>query len=535
MNASLQARSWLRCLVAAITSLFVTHAYAQESPWETIARYPGDIDAAMVLDRAAERVLLNDSGLDIRSTFTSLGLFAETDRAWSALAETFGINSDQAIEALFSGRVVIMWDHIDELGINPLGLLSTADTGWVLSAEVTDSFVRQVRRKIKPVPRRIHAGKPVYAIEHGRFHLAVIDAKDTARASGGALMIVASKRGAQLVNRVIDSMLPDAAAPAPSRLAIQAAAMNPKLRDGWVAAAAVAVDDMIDATDIKPERQPVATMVVWAGDSGWDLSIKSDAEASSSDNAAPVGLLGAVGGDALLAVANAGPISISSDSFSFDIGFMLERADPNQGQNQPTQSTGSLMLISDDSSPVMTVMSSVQCAPESYAQTVDAYFENALADPATAEGPSFQGKFPSAIRTHLLDDQTPEAAGGWLDDKVQVSWISGISQGEPQVIFAFGPKGTPTSNRVRWLNEAARKLQAIPGHATNPAILSQGFARPQKLSPLLLGNTPGVIAGILDAVDHVRWEIRKAQFGLSAEIGWHWSADGGAGILGRRD
>lgn len=506
-----------RLFVLVIPLLICSLTQANDSPWSTIDQYPDDVDAVLVLQNPAERMLLGATGPAARSSLNSFGLFTETERAWSSLSDSFGMDPDECIRALLSKRVVVLWDRLDGTTENPLQLLAAADSKWVLSAEVDESFVRRVRKYLKPVPRRIHQGKPIYAIEQGRFQLVIVEGQDAA----ASRMIVSPRSGIKLLDRVLDALAqPNAHG---SRLAARAQKTVGNADPGWVLAGVIALDRFNASTEHTDsvEANPVMSIVLRADNEDWRAKIATDLQMDLPAHGAPVALLEAVGGDAVFVMANTAGLTAESSPGSF--GFSLK------SDSQST--TGSLVIVSketidaktDEPSLVATVITGMGKGPDLGAAAVDQIMEELFRDADTGIAPDFGGRFPSAIRTQTRE-LSAEGQDKWIGDSLQCSWVhrKGARSSEGQMIFSIGPSGAETAKRVRWLREAANTLDAIPDVHERSSVVSRGLLRPGSVTPLIFADQSGILSGLLGAIDQASWEIQRSAFGLRGNVEIRW-------------
>lgn len=505
-----------RLLSLIIPLLICSLVRAEDSPWSTIDQYPDDVDAVLVLMNPAERILLGETGPAARSSLTSFGLFTETERAWESLSDSFGMDPDECIRALLSKRVVILWDHLNATAQNPLQLLASADSRWVLSAEVDEVFVRRVRKHLKPVPRRIHQGKPIYAIEQGRFQLVIVDGLDAAPSR----MIVSPRSGIELLDRVLDAF----AHPAQdsSRLAERAEKTVGNADPDWVLAGVIALDQFRaadDSTDIN-QSDAVMSIVLHADNEDWNARIATDLQIDLPSHGAPVALLEAVGGDAVLVMANTAGLSAESSPGSF--GFSLS--------SDSESSTGSLVIVSketiedtDQPSLVATVITGMGAEQSNSAAAVDQIMEGLFRDADTGIAPAFAGRFPNAIRTQSRELRA-DAQDKWFGDTLQCSWVHRKSarSAEGQMIFSIGPSGADTAKRVRWIREAASTIDAIPSVHERPGVVSMGKLRPGSAAPLIFADQSGVLSGLLSAIDQASWELQRSGSGLRGSVNIRW-------------
>jgi hypothetical protein len=232
-----------------------------------------------------------------------------------------------------------------------------------------------------------------------------------------------------------------------------------------------------------------------------------------------------VGGDSIFAMAYAGELTVNPVVSSLSLDFNMKSAPANKNA---TPSPGSLMVLSraqgdaeyQRMSAVMTLMSGLSETKESAAQSVDRIMETVFTDPKTGQAPSYKGKFPRAIRTHSKRKQSSDTSewSGWPGDEVQASWVCRIGRDSQSMVLAFGPRGLDTSRRVRWIVEAADKLDAIGGSNNEPTVIARGFILPDQAGPLLFEEDTGILSVLSAELSRVSWDVHRAPFGMRGVI-----------------
>ncbi len=535
---------WFSMVVSCVLWFGAGAMAADESPWETIARYPGDVDVILVFENPGERILLGESGVATRKALATLGMFTETERAWGALAESFELESDEAIRALLGRRVVVLWDRAGAQVDNPLTLMAAADDRWVLVAEVDDAFVVRVRKTLKPVPRRICNEKPVYTIEQGRYQFAVLDATDD---HAGMRMVVGPRGGKELFDRVLGSLVSTNTEETPrSDLGTRSGEMVRVVDDGWVVAGAVALEKFfsLDASEAEfksESKSAVCAVVVHADAEAWTISVATDLAVELPKHDAPVALLGAVGGDAILAMAYANTLAIDASPSSGEMGLRIGSGPSGEADQVPG---GSLVVVSqapqdeygEIQSAVMTLLTEAKGPRERAPETVDRVMEQVFADPETGLGPKFQGRFPGAIRTQAKERASPDSEGvmNWPGERVQASWVCRVGRDRDEMVLAFGPVGVDTAGYVRQVIEAANTLDAITDASQETGVLMRGFIRPAAMGSLMFPDQNGVTAALTATLDRVSWNFQRAPFGIRGTTKVQWMTPNALGTLGQR-
>lgn len=113
-------------------------------------------------DLAAQ--LRTPAGVSLRRALGDLGAFGRTREAWEALASTLGMDATTASDRLLGGRVLILGDG-----------LSGDSPRWACVMSVDRETAKDAPRRLGGAPRATLDGRTVYAIEDGRFRVAVGD------------------------------------------------------------------------------------------------------------------------------------------------------------------------------------------------------------------------------------------------------------------------------------------------------------------------------------------------------------------------
>jgi len=155
----------MRWILCSILVVLVTSGRSS-GQWDEIVafagRMPGDTDLVVVVDDAAS-MRVTPVGLSASEMLANSGLAPETIAAWDELAGLLRINRQAAFDRLLGRRVMFIANGI-----------GTVDVSWTLISEVDTKTRMLVRARMKPVPRRRIAGRPIYTLEHGRFVLAIV-------------------------------------------------------------------------------------------------------------------------------------------------------------------------------------------------------------------------------------------------------------------------------------------------------------------------------------------------------------------------
>ncbi len=90
--------------------------------------------------------------------------------AWAELARALELDPDAAFDALLGVRAVLIVES--EAAIAPRGR-GPGGASWVLISEVDAQVAARLRRGLRPAPRGVLVGRPLFAVEHGRYELAI--------------------------------------------------------------------------------------------------------------------------------------------------------------------------------------------------------------------------------------------------------------------------------------------------------------------------------------------------------------------------
>jgi hypothetical protein len=113
-------------------------------------------------DLAAQ--LRTPAGVSLRRALVDLGAFGRTREAWEALASTLGMDGTAASDRLLGGRVLMLGDG-----------LSGDSPRWACVMSVDRETAKDAPRRLGAAPRATLDGRTVFAIEDGRFRVAVGD------------------------------------------------------------------------------------------------------------------------------------------------------------------------------------------------------------------------------------------------------------------------------------------------------------------------------------------------------------------------
>lgn len=493
-------------------------AQEQAEPWGLLDSFPAEIDVVAVLDNPAEH-LLSETGRRSRKLLGSAGMFGKSHRAWGALGELFETDADGVIGTLLSGRVVVLVDSVFGRSINPLKLISNADTNWVVMAEVDGSDLKGLRKKLKPVPREIVHGVAVYGLESGRYWFVMLKGEDGKKSR----VMLSPKGGRELLERGLLAVLEDGELDEESVLPSWTGSGE------WSVALRARVGG---AGGLLGERwggagKHLKALVGESETDGLEISMTLPIEGEIPRGHAPLGLLGALGEDTVMAMA-ASPVMrlVFGDDGSFTVT-LKDSLIPDGTVLEPT---GSLFVVSaDDTGNLgrdsgqmgMTVMS-VFGMGEVDAGSIDELIEPLVFDDGGARYPrarktgqgSYGGMFPDAIRSHTVISNQIET---------NVSWLTTQRAGSSELILSLAGEGIDTKSRVQVLSEAADSLDAVgmgwlDDKPAASSVVMSGFIRVQALLDSMkniqwLGNMDSITG-----LDRISWEVVDDEGALRGKV-----------------
>ncbi len=505
-----------------------------DSPFELLADVPDSVDAALVLNNPADHILLNDSGKVARKLLAFAGIFTHTEQAWGALAKAFNANTVDTINALLSQRVVVMWDEIAPASGSVMRFAKAIDTQWVLSCEVEPAYLKEIQAQLKPVRRDIEQGHTVYAIEQGRYEIVLVN--PPANQSAWATVILAPKAARSLLVDVLAQRTDNS----PSIITHRTPLIDSinHAQPDWQAAWVVQLDRFVgddgggDGDDDSAPQSPSAFVGVLSTNPEFGLiaTFATDYPINIPNADAPVGLLSAVGEDAILAVALAQTPTLTIDNSGIDYDFGVQsEPKPAENENRFDGGPGLILLTSisqgdDGQSPdspialtIMTGLDPELISDDSLALQTDGIIHDLFASMNPTNAPKYQGRFPSAVRTHTLDVPTSSGAKqstAWPGNHPKFSWFASDLPSTPSLITTLGPEHADTAKQVRWIAQAARTLDAIPDHTQCKGTLTEGYFYPARATQLV--NTQSALdLALLNMISRIEWEIIRTPVGIA--------------------
>ncbi|MFK7760343.1 MAG: hypothetical protein AB8C13_10410 [Phycisphaerales bacterium] len=424
------------CMIASICI-----AGTQPSPWRVIDKIPEDVDLVFVIEDSAS-ILLSSEGAMSRTVLGSMGQFSQTQNAWRSLSGLFGTDINGVIHTLMSGRVLIAVDSVIGTGQDNK-LMDSIDNNWVVVADVQDESLSKLREKLKPVPRQLVDGVPVYGIEQGRYSLIMLKGKpdqanpvtknNTVTTNTVTKMLLAPKGARGLLERVLDAVKAaeqNHEDQQPARELVYPVWNHESL---WSIACRVRVDEWVDNTNAFPFEPQLESRedshhhvraVMGGAENNIQISMAMAYGGGAQAGNAPVGLLTGLDDDVVIASACSSVLKVSLDPSE---GLSIRLRDRNEEiKNIETNALlpeGSLVAMrSSDIAGMMrdgpSGMTMLMVFPELSDGGVDATQIDALIEPlifgsgasslfggAFGAGSTYNGAFPGAIRTQVVRDQ----------------------------------------------------------------------------------------------------------------------------------
>lgn len=562
-------------------------------PFEYLIDVPGGVDAAIVMNDPAAHLLLSDSGRTVRRLLSMSGIISHTEQAWEGFAKALGAGTDETIKSLLGSRVVVMWDEIDFSSGSVLGLAEAIDTHWVILCEVERGYLDEIRAHLKPIRRDISYGHTVYAIEMGRYEIVLLNTTYGGHGGERSRVLLAPRDGRGLLEEVLEQIELNQSAADTLRATGQEkrvvlgegsilvgkeelVASAQQDASGWQAAWALNLDGFVNAqkseaaSELGSDSQESSALVglVIGNVEGMVTRFASDLDLGLAQQRAPVGLLSAVGDDAILAIAMGQTPSLFVDTDIVEFVYSLQQVDqaPAGSQEQALPSGREyvggpgLVLVSrvvseegdsgrgeesgDDVEPiVLTVMTGLEAdsiGDRSVAEHVDGLMHGLFSAIEPMSAPDHQGRFPDAIRTHVLDrdglgssrGQTDQSDSvSWPGEYARFSWIASDLPGMPSVITVLGSEHTDTAKQARWIAQAASDLCSISDEDAPTGVISSGYFWPGKAAGLLESGSPIdlVISGLFERVE---WVVRQSPIGIEGTLEIRMTDSGHQSLLG---
>lgn len=476
-----------------------------DDPWALLQALPARVDAAVVVDRAADQ-LDAPPGRALSRLVDDTGMFAETTRAWRELAGALQLDDARALHALLGQRLTVIVDF--ESPAFPM-VLPTAR--WALVTEVDQATAARLRESLNASPRALKSGVPVLAVENGRFELAVVRRRG---ASGGTLVLAPASAGS-LLDAAIDAVVNPPTSVVPDAARTRAArALGPGPIVGFLRAGAVFPSVGDDA------------VLAWRAEQtgrGWSAKVfESPCEGEIATASITREAFDVIARQALVAVL----IPESPDAIS-----QIMRVPVFGSEGAPDIFRGAMIVAARDSQQpepagpfaLDVVLGLTDSAP--YAQ-FDAFMgatlvpfddQRALPDVdrgAVLAGPSFMGRFPEATRVQAVRLE-PVGLAQVVGQRAEVAWRYANADGHDFAAVSCAPEGAPSTAS----DLATTSAEALEAHACNAdgltGLIAAGVVRPRQLYELLAGRPQrGSVPRALRWVDTVRWSSRADSVGI---------------------
>lgn len=464
-------------------------AVQDETPWSVFGVLPAQVDTAAAFNRPGTMLLASSPTRVATEAAAEAGLFRETRRAWGALAHTLGLSTDDAARTLLGGRVVIGWQGLAADGM--VAAAASADARWVLIAEIDAATARQVRSRLNAVPRRIVGDRAVYSVDAGRMGMAVVEVGSTAR------LVLAPNGAAGLLDAVVLGQ------DAPGVLGRMGSDALGEVRDGWSALLVVRI----------PGEDHAAAGELRSSAEGWGLRFAARSESDENPAGAPIGALGEVGGDAVLAVATAGAPRASGNQL--DLRVRLGAVEEPGPSPEVRFESGAVMVLRETHDAVG--VAGLTALLVTRAQTDDRFPERLDRMVSGMIGghhpPEHRGAFPEAVRTHTIGEEIGEA---WPGPDGQVAWCFGQDAGGPSgvVAVAVAPSGVDPSGVARKGREAWDRGASL----NDPSVITTGYALPARMAGLLGLPESSPMTALAKAVNRADWTVRRADGFVRGDI-----------------
>lgn len=440
---------------------------------------PPDMDVIAVIDGPGARADVDEA--DAPSTLQALddlGLMWETRRSWAGLAEALGYSQEEAASALLSERIVVGWRGLKNNAV--LGAIKVADTGWVLVAPVPEQTARRMRDRLNAVPRRISGGHAVYSIDAGRTGMAVVRYDDEWR------MVLAPTANAALLDECLTYWKAGLDESTNSDIAGRLAG---EIEPGWSALVLANLEEIAGGQVVFSLR---------GSDDFWTVGFAARVNAK---HGAPVGLLGEIGGDALLAAASAGDAWDGSSPLL--LGIELEDVASSDRAGIRFDSGYAMVFRegSTESSSMTAIITGRGAGEENFAREADLAFSKMIADSGNV--PAHRGLFPDAIRTHT--SKGPDGSA-WPGNQRRVAWCYSSDADGRSGVFSMSV-GSDTTEVSRLARHGREAWSRVVDWNESDAV-SVGYARPNKLVEMLDGGIDPVSL-VVAQLDYATWDIRQ--------------------------
>ncbi|MHA7813805.1 MAG: hypothetical protein ACX94C_10480 [Phycisphaerales bacterium] len=458
---------------------------ADIGPFDAMTDIPADVDAAAVFYNPAETILLSPVGRSLRSLLAMGGIFTQTERAWGALADAFNDPVDETIRSLLSDQVAVVWDGLDGFGSDGPGVTGSFDARWTLICKVDPDYVARIRRSLRPVKRDIIHARPVYAIEQGRYHVALIDPKVK---GASATVVLAPRSGAELLSAVLAhanaGRVPESGTITAGHepMLAELSAYHDAMDDGTWSFVIMSRLDIFSKLLASPlpeqvEADQLHTLAAIVKLNQRDLrcSFATNLPVADDTPDAPVDLFDAVAPDSVFTIASARSPVLGVSGRSLRLDMTLSSAVPTPASDSVFDAPALFSLNPGESDEMCVTACFLhdQREPGATARMSDAAAHSLISALDPAQAPSFEGRFPEALR--MIDLRIPRSIdtdpASWPGASSQLAWLNASTSDQDLVLASLAPMNADPASRIQRLAEAAQTLDALDAPARSGVLL----------------------------------------------------------------
>lgn len=486
----------------------------------SLQNVPDVVDAAAVFENPADELLLSPVGRSMRTMLSFAGVFTHTEHAWEALADTFGAPKDDTIRSLLSKQVIVVWDGFERADPKTEGLTESIDTRWTLICKVEPEYLREIRKSLRPVKRDIVSNRPVYAIEQGRYRLALIDAIAPGEP---ASVLLAPRSGAELLNAVLShydaNPQPPMASVTRNRepMLAELSAQHAASADASWTFAFIARLDILrflvpESTPGQPAPNHVLAGIVKLDQGELRSTFGTDAPIEADLPDAPVELYDAVAADSVFAMASAkSPVMfISRDHMSLSMGISANPAQQQQASDPVLDAPFFLSLSGSDASnmSISVALRHPRRGEGETARMFDDSVHDIVASYDPTQAPRFDGCMPSAVRQIEIHATSSEnAMPSWPGRSPQLAWSTSTAGEHDLTIASFAPQSIDTGEKVRSIALASHAIEAA-GPRPSTGVLFRASILPE-LAMHIIDNPSIADLALAKLVRQLNIELRR--------------------------
>lgn len=506
--------------------LCITPAHAHDSdlgPFGPLSSIPNEVDAAAVFENPAESLLLSPVGRSMRSLLAMGGVFTQTERAWQALGDAFKAPVDDTIRALLSKRVTVVWDGFDLSDPNMQGFTESIDTQWTLVCEVEHEYLKEIRESLSLVKRNIVDGRAVYAIEQGRYRVALLE---NPKHGAPAIVLLAPRKGADLLNAVLSSII-KGEQPAADHSAITSG-HEPMLRELSTQHEAKGNGEysfsFITRMPIfrvvlglpplsNPSEEHIFAGIVKLDEGTVRCSFASDIPIESDLPDAPIALLESISPDSIVAIASARSPRLIMDEDSLHMSFGI--SSKNQDSDQHNLFNAPALIVMQPEGPekaigMCVLLRQPKRDPGETAKLSDETVQSMIRAFDATQAPNFNGRFPAVVRSITLqssESNESEEQPTWPGPKPRIAWVSTNSTNNDLFIASMSPENADPANAISTLQDAALIIDAL-GEQPPSGVLLRAMLKPAQ-TLRVLGDASFMDLALAKLVRQIDLEIRR--------------------------